>query len=54
MTVPPSGSFSAPQQTLTFDGLLSDFDGTIVDSTAGELSDIFTKDLIADLFNSNC
>ncbi|KAL3491210.1 HAD-like domain-containing protein [Aspergillus germanicus] len=28
-----SGSFSAPPQTLTFDGLLSDFDGTIVDST---------------------
>ncbi|KAL3480214.1 HAD-like domain-containing protein [Aspergillus californicus] len=27
------GSFSAPPQTLTFDGLLSDFDGTIVDST---------------------
>ncbi|KAL2803309.1 HAD-like domain-containing protein [Aspergillus granulosus] len=28
-----SGSFSAPPQILTFDGLLSDFDGTIVDST---------------------
>ncbi|KAL4924364.1 HAD family hydrolase [Aspergillus undulatus] len=28
-----TGSFSAPPQTLTFDGLLSDFDGTIVDST---------------------
>ncbi|KAL2832154.1 HAD-like domain-containing protein [Aspergillus cavernicola] len=28
-----SGSFSAPPQTLTFDGLLSDFDGTIIDST---------------------
>ncbi|EAU38895.1 hypothetical protein ATEG_00249 [Aspergillus terreus NIH2624] len=26
-------SFSAPPQVLTFDGLLSDFDGTIVDST---------------------
>ncbi|KAL4879565.1 HAD-like domain-containing protein [Aspergillus karnatakaensis] len=26
-------AFSAPPQTLTFDGLLSDFDGTIVDST---------------------
>ncbi|CEN62288.1 Putative Glycerol-3-phosphate phosphatase [Aspergillus calidoustus] len=31
--MPASGSFSAPPQTLTFDGLLSDFDGTIVDST---------------------
>ncbi|KAL5341837.1 HAD-like domain-containing protein [Aspergillus crustosus] len=29
-----AGSFSAPPQVLTFDGLLSDFDGTIVDSTA--------------------
>ncbi|KAL4893967.1 HAD-like domain-containing protein [Aspergillus ambiguus] len=29
----PQGSFSAPPQVLTFDGLLSDFDGTIVDST---------------------
>ncbi|PWY81965.1 HAD-like protein [Aspergillus heteromorphus CBS 117.55] len=29
----PSGSFSAPPQVLIFDGLLSDFDGTIVDST---------------------
>ncbi|KAL4809602.1 HAD-like domain-containing protein [Aspergillus unguis] len=28
-----TGSFSAPPQLLTFDGLLSDFDGTIVDST---------------------
>ncbi|KAL4989678.1 HAD-like domain-containing protein [Aspergillus falconensis] len=28
-----TGSFSAPSQVLTFDGLLSDFDGTIVDST---------------------
>ncbi|KAB8238876.1 HAD-like domain-containing protein [Aspergillus alliaceus] len=27
------GSFSAPPQVLTFDGLLSDFDGTIIDST---------------------
>lgn len=31
------GSFSAPPQVVTFDGLLSDFDGTIVDSTDGEL-----------------
>ncbi|KAL4782998.1 HAD-like domain-containing protein [Aspergillus varians] len=31
MTV--SGTFSAPPQVLTFDGILSDFDGTIVDST---------------------
>ncbi|RAK94802.1 HAD family hydrolase [Aspergillus ibericus CBS 121593] len=29
----PAGSFSAPPQVHTFDGLLSDFDGTIVDST---------------------
>ncbi|KAF9889208.1 hypothetical protein FE257_007521 [Aspergillus nanangensis] len=29
----PQGSFSAPPQVLTFDGILSDFDGTIVDST---------------------
>ncbi|OQE94876.1 hypothetical protein PENNAL_c0003G09961 [Penicillium nalgiovense] len=28
-----TGSFSAPTQVHTFDGLLSDFDGTIVDST---------------------
>ncbi|KAJ5246819.1 Glycerol-3-phosphate phosphatase [Penicillium chermesinum] len=28
-----TGSFSAPSQVHTFDGLLSDFDGTIVDST---------------------
>lgn len=28
-------SFSAPAQTFTFDGVLSDFDGTIVDSTDG-------------------
>ncbi|KAJ5794123.1 HAD-superfamily hydrolase subfamily IA variant 3 [Penicillium paradoxum] len=28
-----TGSFSAPAQVHTFDGLLSDFDGTIVDST---------------------
>ncbi|CAI7616557.1 unnamed protein product [Penicillium pancosmium] len=28
-------SFSAPAQNFTFDGILSDFDGTIVDSTAG-------------------
>ncbi|KAJ5995594.1 HAD-superfamily hydrolase subfamily IA variant 3 [Penicillium waksmanii] len=27
-------SFSAPTQNFTFDGILSDFDGTIVDSTA--------------------
>lgn len=32
----PSGSFSAPPQVHTFDGLLSDFDGTIVDSTDGQ------------------
>ncbi len=29
-------SFSAPPQLLTFDGILSDFDGTIVDSTDGK------------------
>lgn len=29
------GSFSAPSQIHTFDGVLSDFDGTIVDSTDG-------------------
>lgn len=32
----PQGSFSAPPQVVSFDGLLSDFDGTIVDSTEGE------------------
>lgn len=31
-----TGSFSGPRISLTFDGLLFDFDGTIVDSTAGE------------------
>lgn len=35
-SVAHSGSFTAPPQTLVFDGLLSDFDGTIVDSTDGE------------------
>ena len=30
------GSFSAPPQIHLFDGLLSDFDGTIVDSTDGK------------------
>lgn len=30
------GSFSAPPQIHSFDGLLSDFDGTIVDSTDGK------------------
>lgn len=29
------GSYSGPPQTLTVDGLLFDFDGTIVDSTDG-------------------
>ncbi|PLB43909.1 glycerol-3-phosphate phosphatase [Aspergillus steynii IBT 23096] len=29
----PQGSFSAPPQVVSFDGILSDFDGTIVDST---------------------
>lgn len=29
------GTFSAPAEVHTFDGLLSDFDGTIVDSTDG-------------------
>jgi hypothetical protein len=33
---PAHGSFSAPPQIQTFDGLLSDFDGTIVDSTDGK------------------
>jgi hypothetical protein len=28
-------TFSAPAEVHTFDGLLSDFDGTIVDSTDG-------------------
>jgi beta-phosphoglucomutase-like phosphatase (HAD superfamily) len=28
-------TFSAPAEVQTFDGLLSDFDGTIVDSTDG-------------------
>lgn len=31
------GSFSAPPQIHAFDGVLSDFDGTIVDSTDGTL-----------------
>lgn len=36
MATTPQGSFSAPPQVHSFDGLLSDFDGTIVDSTEGE------------------
>jgi len=36
-TIMTEGSFSAPPQTHTFDGVLSDFDGTIVDSTDGAL-----------------
>ncbi|KAJ5677627.1 uncharacterized protein N7477_003260 [Penicillium maclennaniae] len=32
MTITP-GTFSAPAEVQTFDGILSDFDGTIVDST---------------------
>jgi hypothetical protein len=35
-------SFSAPPQVLTFDGLLSDFDGTIVDSTDGKTMLLYT------------
>lgn len=35
-SVAHSGSFTAPPQIVAFDGLLSDFDGTIVDSTDGE------------------
>ncbi|EAW07780.1 HAD family hydrolase [Aspergillus clavatus NRRL 1] len=31
------GSFSAPPQVVSFDGVLSDFDGTIIDSTDGEI-----------------
>jgi hypothetical protein len=30
------GSFSGPPEVVTFDGVLSDFDGTIVDSTDGK------------------
>ena len=35
---PAEGTFSAPPQVHTFDGLLFDFDGTIVDSTEGKHS----------------
>ncbi|KAJ5664601.1 hypothetical protein N7462_011414 [Penicillium macrosclerotiorum] len=34
MSSATTGTFSAPAQVHTFDGVLSDFDGTIVDSTA--------------------
>jgi glycerol 3-phosphatase-1 len=34
MTITP-GIFSAPAEVQTFEGVLSDFDGTIVDSTDG-------------------
>ena len=37
MAAVETGSFSASPQVLTFDGVLSDFDGTIVDSTDGML-----------------
>ncbi|KAJ5098857.1 Glycerol-1-phosphate phosphohydrolase 2 [Penicillium argentinense] len=33
MSTTATQSFSAPTETVTFDGILSDFDGTIVDST---------------------
>lgn len=29
------GEYTGPAQVLSFDGLLFDFDGTIIDSTAG-------------------
>jgi beta-phosphoglucomutase-like phosphatase (HAD superfamily) len=35
MSATGHGSYSAPPQVETFDGLLFDFDGTIVDSTDG-------------------
>lgn len=35
MTSTAAGSFSAPAEVVTFDGVLSDFDGTIIDSTDG-------------------
>lgn len=43
------GSFSAPPQIHTFDGVLSDFDGTIVDSTDGTLFFIAYTMLVANL-----
>ena len=34
-------------QVLSFSGLLSDFDGTIVESTNGETEDLFTYHLFS-------
>lgn len=53
-------TFSAPAEVHTFDGLLSDFDGTIVDSTDG-MKSLFTtinstvmRKLTIPFPNSNC
>jgi glycerol 3-phosphatase-1 len=35
MSTATEADFSAPPEVLSFDGLLFDFDGTIVDSTDG-------------------
>lgn len=35
MTTRAHGEYTGPAQVLSFDGLLFDFDGTIIDSTAG-------------------
>lgn len=37
MATAAQGTFTAPPQVYSFDGVLSDFDGTIVDSTEGKL-----------------
>lgn len=42
-----TGSFSAPPQVHTFDGVLSDFDGTIVDSTDGVYISAYYKHAMA-------
>ena len=35
MAILGHGEYTGPAQVLSFDGLLFDFDGTIIDSTAG-------------------
>jgi hypothetical protein len=46
MSATGHGSYSAPPQVATFDGLLFDFDGTIVDSTDGTYAKLGVRWLV--------
>jgi hypothetical protein len=54
MSTTGHGSYSAPPQLLSFDGLLFDFDGTIIDSTDGMWTSLEAPVVEADLGTSNC